>query len=158
MTAGPRVRVAEAMKDQPITEPGSDGLTVAVSNRQDLPIDEAGLVALAEGTLAAEGVRSGELSLSFVTAEEMADLHSRYLGEPGPTDVLSFPLGEEGLLGDVVICPDAARAAGPDLGSELRLLVVHGLLHLLGYDHEGDSERAEMWARQARYSGVEGPE
>jgi len=63
---------------------------------------------------------------------------------------------EEGtlLLGDVVIAPAYARRRNPDLAAELRLLLVHGILHLLGYDHEGEEERAEMWARQERYSGV----
>jgi probable rRNA maturation factor len=108
----------------------------------------------------AEGVGDAELSVSFVTAREMADLHLRYLGEEGPTDVLSFPLDEEGegeshrILGDVVICPEYVRRNNPELEAELRLLLVHGILHLLGYDHEEDEERAEMWARQERYSGV----
>ena len=87
----------------------------------------------------------------------MAALHERYLGETGPTDVLSFPLGEDGLLGDVVVCPRVAAGNNPDRDAELRLLVVHGILHLLGYDHEEDGERAVMWARQAAYSGVSAP-
>jgi probable rRNA maturation factor len=77
------------------------------------------------------------------------------MGEEGPTDVLSFPLDEDGLLGDVVVCPAVAARANLDAPeAELRLLVVHGVLHLLGFDHEEDGERAEMWARQERYSGV----
>jgi probable rRNA maturation factor len=104
-----------------------------------------------------------ELSLSFVDEAEMEDLHVRYLDEPGPTDVLSFPLDgedERGLrvLGDVVIAPSVAARNNPgDPGGELRLLVVHGVLHLLGYDHEEDAEKATMWARQTAYSGVEAP-
>jgi probable rRNA maturation factor len=132
------------------------GLSVLISNRQDLAVDEAGLAALAEKTLRAERVASGELSLSFVGDEEMEDLHQRYLGEPGPTDVLSFPMAEDGLLGDIVICPAEARRNNADLGSELRLLVVHGVLHLLGYDHEREDERRAMWARQDSYLGVQG--
>jgi probable rRNA maturation factor len=58
------------------------------------------------------------------------------------------------LLGDVVVAPAFAARTRPDVAAELRLLVVHGILHLLGYDHEEDAERAEMWARQERYSGV----
>jgi len=115
------------------------------------------LVALAERTLTAEGQSGMELSLSFVEPDEMAALHERYLGEAGPTDVLSFPLGEDGLLGDVVVCPRVAAGNNPDRDAELRLLVVHGILHLLGYDHEEDGERAVMWARQAAYSGVSAP-
>jgi probable rRNA maturation factor len=95
-----------------------------------------------------------ELSVSLVTREEMADLHGRYLDDPEPTDVLSFTMDEEGLLGDVVICPAVAAAQNPDLEAELRLLLVHGILHLLGYDHDEEEERRAMWARQERYSGV----
>ena len=58
------------------------------------------------------------------------------------------------LLGDVVVAPAFAARTRDDVAAELRLLVVHGILHLLGYDHEEDAERAEMWARQERYSGV----
>ncbi len=135
---------------------------VLVSNRQDGPVDQDGLTELALRTLGAEGVESFELSLSFVGLEEMADLHARYMDEAGPTDVLSFPLDEETgdgvrLLGDVVICPGYAARNNPDVESEVRLLLVHGILHLLGYDHEEDAERAEMWARQERYSGVSVP-
>jgi probable rRNA maturation factor len=84
------------------------------------------------------------------------------MDEPGPTDVLSFPLDddEEGtrVLGDVVICPAVAtRNNAVDPEAELRLLIVHGVLHLLGYDHEEDVDKAEMWARQERYSGVSVP-
>jgi probable rRNA maturation factor len=132
---------------------------VAISNRQrDVAIDEAHLTSLAQTTLRGEGIARAELSLSFVTPEEMTQLHERYLGEPGPTDVLSFHMdetdGDLRVLGDVVICPAFAAGNNPDVGSELRLLVVHGILHLLGYDHEEDEERAAMWARQQRYSGV----
>jgi probable rRNA maturation factor len=133
--------------------------TVLVSNRQDAPVDEDALTRLAEDVLAGEGVRAYELSVSLVGPPEMEDLHLRYLGEPGPTDVLSFPLDENQedgvrLLGDVVICPACAASANPDLGQEVGLLLVHGILHLLGYDHEEDGDRAVMWARQKRYSGV----
>jgi probable rRNA maturation factor len=125
--------------------------SVLVSNRQDLPIDLEDLASLAASTLAAEGRPDVELSLSFVGEDEMADLHLRYMDEPGPTDVLSFPLDEDGLLGDVVVCPAEARRNNPDLEAELRLLVVHGVLHLLGYDHEREDDRLVMWERQDRY-------
>jgi probable rRNA maturation factor len=131
---------------------------VAISNRQDLTVDAEELTSLAQTTLQAEGVEEGELSVSLVSEEEMAQLHQRYMGEPGPTDVLSFPMeetdGELRLLGDVVICPRFAAANNRDLAAELRLLVVHGVLHLLGYDHEEEDDRMAMWARQERYAGV----
>jgi len=142
----------------PKPEAGGPGRGVLVSDRQSGAVDGPGLARLAAAVLAAEGRDDDELSLSFVTEDEMADLHVRYLGEAGPTDVLSFPLDEDGLLGDVVVCPAVAARANPaDPGAELRLLVVHGVLHLLGYDHEADEERAAMWERQERYSGVTVP-
>ncbi|HXF37946.1 MAG TPA: rRNA maturation RNase YbeY [Actinomycetota bacterium] len=132
---------------------------VLISNRQPLPVDQPSLAALAREVLRAEGVERAELSVSFVEDAEMADLHRRYLGEPGPTDVLAFPIGEDDgegvrVLGDVVIAPAYAAQRNPDLPAELRLLLVHGILHLLGYDHEEEGERREMFARQERYSGV----
>jgi probable rRNA maturation factor len=136
---------------------------VLVSDRQAGPIDVEGLIELARATLEAESVARSELSVSFVTAEEMADLHRTYLAEEGPTDVLSFPLdeiGEDGVrvLGDVVIAPALAVANRPeDPVSELRLLLVHGILHLLGHDHEDEDDRATMWAKQERYTGVRVP-
>ena len=136
---------------------------VLLSNRQTIPIEDDALIELARRTLVAEGRSRVELSVSFVDEAEMTDLHVRYLDEPGPTDVLSFPLDdvdERGvrLLGDVVIAPSVAARNNPaDPAAEVRLLLVHGILHVLGYDHEEDAERAEMWARQERYSGVRVP-
>ncbi len=127
---------------------------MVLSDRQSLPADHQALITLAERTLDAEGIGTGELSVSLVTAGEMEELHQRYLGESGPTDVLAFPMDEDGLLGDVVICPEVAASQNADMAEELRLLVVHGTLHLLGYDHEEDEDRRKMWERQERYSGV----
>ena len=136
---------------------------ILVSDRQSRPLDVDALTVLASDTLRAEGVEDAELSVSFVEDAEIEDLHLRYMGEPGPTDVLSFPQDdpdEDGMrmLGDVVIAPAVAARNNPeDPSAELRLLLVHGILHLLGYDHEEDGERAEMWGRQERYSGVRTP-
>jgi probable rRNA maturation factor len=142
-----------------------DHPAILVSDRQSSPLDLDGLVVLARATLRGEGLDAVELSVSFVDETEIEELHVRYLDEPGPTDVLSFPLDaddvdEEGvrMLGDVVIAPSIAAANNPvDPDAELRMLLVHGILHLLGYDHEEDAEKAEMWARQERYSGVSAP-
>jgi probable rRNA maturation factor len=140
-----------------------DSPRILVSDRQPEPLDHDGLVELARTTLAAEGVARSELSVSFVTTEEMADLNRTYLDEEGPTDVLSFPLEESDeedvrILGDVVIAPAVAAANRPqDPPAELRLLLVHGILHLLGHDHEDEADRAEMWAKQERYAGVRVP-
>jgi probable rRNA maturation factor len=105
-------------------------------------------------------VAEAELSISFVEEAEIEELHVRYMQEPGPTDVLSFPLdADDGdgvrMLGDVVIAPAVAGRNNPDdPAGELRLLLVHGILHLLGYDHDDDAERVEMWARQERYARI----
>ena len=140
---------------------------VLISNRQDEAVDEEALRALARDTLRGEGIERAELSVSFVDQDEIAGLHERFMDEPGPTDVLSFPLDDvdeakerEGvrLLGDVVVAPtEAARNNPSDPAAELRLLLVHGILHLLGYDHEDEGERTRMWERQERYSGVRAP-
>lgn len=127
-------------------------------------MDVEGLAMLAGEVLVGEGVPNAELSVSFVAEDEIAELHERYLREAGPTDVLSFPLDDEEeldgvrVLGDVVIAPAVAAANRPeDPATELRLLIVHGVLHLLGHDHMTDGEKAEMWARQERYAGVRAP-
>ena len=99
---------------------------------------------------------AGELTLTFVDASEIAALNAEHMGTTGPTDVLSFPMDDgpaidEGvprLLGDVVVCPEVAAAQYPahagTLDDEVALLVVHGILHILGLDHENPTEAAEM--------------
>jgi probable rRNA maturation factor len=141
-----------------------DGSTprILVSDRQALPLDTSALVGVAASCLVGEGLSRAELSLSFVDEDEIAELHATYMHEDGPTDVLSFPLDEDDvdedgvrLLGDVVIAPAVAARNNPDdPAAELRLLVVHGILHLLGHDHEEEDERRRMWAIQERYAGV----
>lgn len=125
---------------------------------------------LARAVLRDEGVGSGELGLRFVDAGAMAELNLAHMGAAGPTDVLAFPIdgghggapasGPTVLLGDVVVCPEyAARAnGGPaasgdprptgDPADELALLVVHGVLHVLGYDHAHEAEAAAMQTRE----------
>ncbi|MDQ4006209.1 MAG: rRNA maturation RNase YbeY [Actinomycetota bacterium] len=134
--------------------PEAEHPTVEVSDRQKVSVDETALVDLAQRTLAEEGVGGVELSVSLVSPDEMSSLHERFIGERRPTDVLSFTMDEEGLLGDVIICPEVARTQSQDLAAELRLLLVHGILHLLGYDHDKEEERRAMWDLQERYSGV----
>jgi probable rRNA maturation factor len=145
--------------DQPV-------LRILLDDRRDAdPLDLGELESLARATLIGEGANDVELSVSLVTEAEIADLHERYMGEAGPTDVLSFPLDaddrdEDGvrILGDVVISPDvAARNRPENPTAEVRLLLVHGILHLLGHDHDDDDARAEMWAVQERYAGVTAP-
>jgi probable rRNA maturation factor len=144
---------------------GGDTPRILVSNRQELNVDGPGLVDLARACLSGERFGPSELSVSFVTADEIADLHLRYMDADGPTDVLSFPLDEDDrdedgvrVLGDVVIAPEIAARNNPDdPAAEMRLLLVHGILHLLGHDHEDEDERREMWALQERYTGVPFP-
>jgi probable rRNA maturation factor len=145
------------------TTPASPAVLVSDRYGGPVTVDVADLVALARRTLAGEGFVEVEVSLSFVDEAEIEDLHVRYLHEPGPTDVLSFPLDGEDergvrVLGDVVVAPAVAARNNPqDPAAELRLLVVHGVLHLLGFDHEEEAEKAEMWSRQSTYSGVAAP-
>jgi probable rRNA maturation factor len=106
-----------------------------------------------------------ELSILLVDETVMSELHERWMDEPGPTDVLSFPMDElrpgvdgeppaPGLLGDVVLCPQVAarqaRDAGHSTTEELLLLTTHGILHLLGYDHAEPEEEKEMFGLQRR--------
>jgi probable rRNA maturation factor len=120
-------------------------IAVEVSNRSGAAVDEAAAVEVAREVLAAEDVVDGELGLAFVGPDEMRALKRDHLGIDEPTDVLSFPIdGKDDLpegvpraLGDIVLCPQV-------VGAEWRQPLVHGLLHLLGYDHGAEmSEREE---------------
>ncbi|MDQ3940951.1 MAG: rRNA maturation RNase YbeY [Actinomycetota bacterium] len=132
-----------------------------MANEQEIPLDHDRLSAVASHTLTSEDVEDeAELSVLVVTADHMKRLNSHFAGENYATDVLAFPMMEEDeeeiegpqILGDVVVCAqvaqDNAAKAGHSLAEELDLLVVHGTLHLLGYDHQGDDDRAEMEGRQ----------
>jgi probable rRNA maturation factor len=104
-----------------------------------------------------------DVAIVIVDEAAMEQLHLQWMGEPGPTDVLSFPMDElrpgrdgetsaEGILGDIVLCPAVAAAqaetAGHSLTAELSMLSIHGLLHLLGYDHAEPEEEKEMFGLQ----------
>jgi probable rRNA maturation factor len=141
-------------------------MTVAVNNESGSAVDELELSALAQYVLDEMGIHpQAELSVMLVDEGTMTSLHEKFMGEPGPTDVLAFPMddlrplededaSEPGLLGDVVLCPtiaaSQARDAGHDTAAELRLLCAHGVLHLLGYDHHEPEEEREMFGLQAR--------
>ena len=132
-------------------------MEVFLANEQELPVDEARLSALGRHVLASESVDEGaELSVLLVTRDHIRHLNARFAGDDHPTDVLAFPMMEEDedealVLGDVVICPRiAARnasARGHALAKELDVLLTHGTLHLLGYDHESGEEAAGMEQR-----------
>lgn len=136
------------------------------SHREPEPLDLDAFARLGEFVLDAEDVpEHAELSLAVVGVEEMTSLNERYRGMSGPTDVLSFgcddpcpvPGDEPVTLGDVVISPEVAERQAAELDttveSELDLLVVHGVLHLLGYDHESEDEAAVMQARERELLG-----
>ena len=115
---------------------------------------------LATATLKAENAPNGELNLIFVDEEKMSQLNSMHMGKKGPTDVLAFPLDAIGqtdtdtplLLGDVIICPviarQNAREQGKDFEEEIALLVLHGILHILGYDHACSDDSNIMKSRE----------
>ena len=119
-------------------------IAIEIENRSDVVVDEAGAAAVARQVLAAEGVNDGELGIAFVRADEIRVLKSEHLGIDEATDVLSFPIDGRGelprgvprALGDVVLCPEV-------VGDAWRQPLVHGLLHLLGYDHGGEMEARE---------------
>ena len=119
-------------------------ISVEVENRSGTHVDEAGAVELARRVLAAEGIEEGELGLAFVPPDESRALKQEHLGIDEATDVLSFPIDgrvelAEGMpraLGDVVLCPQV-------VGEEWRAPLVHGLLHLLGYEHGNAMEERE---------------
>ena len=124
-------------------------ISVEVSNRSGVEVEEEAASELACNVLAGEGVEDGELGLHFVGPEEMRTLKRDHLGLDEVTDVLSFPIdGHDELapglprqLGDAVLCPQV-------VGAEWRLPLIHGLLHLLGHDHG-----PEMEAKEARWTG-----
>ena len=123
-------------------------IAIETANRSGSSVDERGAEALAQRVLRAEGVTEGELGIAWVGADEMQALKHEHLGIDEATDVLSFPLdgrdelpqGEPRALGDVVLCPQV-------VGERWREPLVHGLLHLLGYDHG-----KEMTARERAHA------
>jgi probable rRNA maturation factor len=150
-------------------------VNIFLSDERDDPLSTGptghdGLVSLARLVLGGEGYpEATEVAVTLVDRERIAELNSEHMGESWPTDVLAFPIedlvpgetpdwSEDGpslLIGDVVICPDvvAEHAAehGVGIGDEMALMVVHGLLHLLGYDHRVDADAERMEARERRY-------
>ncbi len=139
-------------------------MSVEVFNESDYELDLTEFAALAEFVFAETNVGSAvEVTVMFVNPDVMESLHEQWLGLPGPTDVLSFPMDEltpgtpgdptlSGVLGDVVICPqvavEQAREAGHSAVEEMLLLETHGLLHLLGFDHAEPEEEAVMFSLQ----------
>ena len=141
-------------------------MSVEVNNESGVGVDESEIVALARHVLTAMHVHpQAELCVVLVDEAAMTQLHVQWMDEPGPTDVLSFPMDElrpgtdeqdaqPGLLGDVVVCPQVAatqaRTAGHSTHEEMLLLTTHGILHLLGYDHAEPDEEKEMFELQRK--------
>jgi len=128
-------------------------MDVFLANEQPVPIDEARLSALARHVLDSEKVDDeAELSILVIDEEHMRRLNSRFAKNDYATDVLAFPMleGDEDstMVGDVVLCPDVAKTSAEkldhSLDRELEVLIVHGTLHLLGYDHKVASEKERM--------------
>ena len=143
-------------------------------NETDHLVQEEDLVKVARHVLDAMGVSPlAELAITLVDVPHMTELHVKWMDEPGPTDVMSFPMDELDLrgsrgaghaheekvddtvpmmLGDVVLCPEVAHKqaneAGHGFEDELHLLTTHGILHLLGFDHAEPEEHAEMFGLQ----------
>jgi probable rRNA maturation factor len=143
-------------------------VSIEIANESGIEISEEELVSVARFVIAQLDVHpAAELSMVLVDLDTMADLHMRWMDLPGPTDVMSFPMDElepggrpdsaepgPTMLGDIVLCPEFAAGqatkVGHSLDHELALLTVHGVLHLLGYDHAEPEEEKEMFGLQSR--------
>jgi probable rRNA maturation factor len=152
-------------------------MSIEIANESGYAVDEPALAALARHVLDQMRMHPlAELSVLLVDAPTIADLHQRWMGEEGPTDVLAFPMDElrppppgsdradrarsadrdtsPAMLGDVVLCPEVAteqaREAQRPVEAELEMLCTHGILHLLGFDHAEPGERATMFGLQER--------
>ncbi|MBY0688623.1 rRNA maturation RNase YbeY [Microbacterium marinilacus] len=139
-------------------------MVIDINNESAVEIDESVLLRLTQENLAALHVSpDAEVAIVLVDEGAMEQLHLQWMDEPGPTDVLSFPMDElrpgtedqptpPGLLGDIVLCPQVAESqaetAGHSTMDELILLTTHGLLHLLGYDHAEPDDEREMFGLQ----------
>jgi probable rRNA maturation factor len=140
-------------------------MSVEISNESEIAVDTERVQALA--IFVRDGLKLHpmvDVGIIFVDEGPMTDLHVRWMDEPGPTDVLSFPMDElrpgseemispEGVLGDIVVCPQVAQkqaeTAGHETINEILMLVTHGMLHLVGFDHAEPEEEKEMFSLQA---------
>jgi probable rRNA maturation factor len=139
-------------------------MSIEINNESGIPVDEVAIQRLVTYNLDQLHVHpDAELAIVLVDEGAMEQLHVQWMDEPGPTDVLSFPMDElrpgtedaptpAGLLGDIVLCPQVAigqaETAGHSTIEELFLLTTHGLLHLLGFDHAEPEDEKEMFGLQ----------
>ena len=152
-------------------------MNIFLADEQGEPIEAASVLAIAERVLIAEGMPDdAELAIVLVGEEEMAGYNQRFMDRKGPTDVLAFPVdqlvpgkvpttianGQPLSLGDIFICLDVVKRQagelGVSLGDEMALIVTHGILHLLGYDHNDPADAARMSARERDLLKKEGIE
>lgn len=140
-------------------------MIVDISNLQnDHPIDEKEIERVVQSVIEGEGRSCDEVSITFVDRERISQIHADYFDDPTPTDCISIPMdcdGEEPIgeshfiLGDVIVCPsiaiEYAANHGVDVDDEVKLYVVHGLLHLLGYDDIDPEERKKMRDAEAKH-------
>ena len=136
-------------------------MTVEITNRSGALVPETQMTSLLNfGIDYMELNPECDISLTFVNPQEMEELHIKWMDEPGPTDVLSFPMdlpekkGDIVTLGDIVIAPAVAAKQALDAGhstvEEIFILATHGLLHILGYDHADPDEEKVMFALQEK--------
>ena len=140
-------------------------MNIELSDLTDSKCDLERLKSIAHFTILAQGVHpDSELNISLLDEDEMSALHLRWMQEDGPTDVLAFPMDEvkpnsatlgPAMLGDIALCPTYANKnalkVNSSLQNELELLTVHGVLHLLVYDHMKADEKEVMFALQDKY-------
>jgi probable rRNA maturation factor len=139
-------------------------MSIEISNETAIEVDTDSVLRLAHFVRDELKLHPAiDLGIIFVDEEPMAELHVKWMDEPGPTDVLSFPMDElrpgsdlvpspEGVLGDIVVCPQVAirqaETAGHPMMNEVLMLVTHGMLHLVGFDHAEPEEEREMFGLQ----------
>jgi probable rRNA maturation factor len=135
-------------------------MNVSIVNKQTFfSFDEASSIFLVQAVLEAEGVICDEVSITFLDAGEIANLHGEFFDDPTPTDCISFPLDSDDdsgyrILGDVFVCPrvayDYVEANDGDVYEEVALYIIHGLLHLIGYDDIEEKDIKDMRAAEER--------
>jgi probable rRNA maturation factor len=136
-------------------------MSIELTNNSSATANENEIQSVAAFALEKMGIHpDSDLSITLVDEEEMENLHIEWMDLPGPTDVLSFPMDElkpfsaakgPGIIGDIVLCPNfAAKQAKSTVEAELALLTIHGVLHLLGFDHAEKAEEKEMFELQEK--------
>lgn len=134
-------------------------MKIDLENKTNYQIDEARLISLADFSLTKLGIHpDSELGIRIVNEIEMEELHQKWMNLSGATDVMSFPMDEikpdsasngPGIIGDIVLCPEfAAKNGKQSTDLEIELLTVHGVLHLLGFDHEEIEDELVMFKMQ----------